>query len=106
MKSILGLGTINLKTGKSKYFNVYDTWGENTTYEIYQVPTAGEQPVYKIVATSGTKPLSNVGERVSFKHDQTGRFLFNGKMIDFATGTDLKLLATKYKNNISGFTYK
>jgi len=106
MKSILGLGTINLKTGKSKYFNVYDTWGENTTYEIYQVPTTGEQPAYKIVATSGTKPLSNVGETVSFKHDQTGRFLFHGEMIDFAIGIDLKSLVNKYGYNISGFTYK
>lgn len=106
MKPILGLGLINLKTGRSKYFNIYDTWGEDTTYEVYQVESHKVEPVYKIVATSGTKPLGKMGEMAWFKHDQTGRFLFHGKMIDFAVGADLKSLAAKYGNNVSGFTYK
>jgi len=34
--SILSIGTINTSTGKSKYFNIYDTWDvDDTTVEIY-----------------------------------------------------------------------
>jgi hypothetical protein len=47
-----------------------------------------------------------MGEHRSFCHDQTGRYLFQGTLIDFATGTDLKKLAEKYGNSISGYTYK
>jgi hypothetical protein len=100
-RSILPLGKINLKTGKSKYFNVYETWGEDTTYEVYQV--YGE---FRIVATSGKSPLCQIDEYREFQHDQSGRFLFGGIMVDFATGTGLKSLAEKYGNSISGYTYK
>jgi hypothetical protein len=99
--SILPLGKINLKTGNSKYFNVYDTWGEGSTYEVYQIPGG-----LRIVATWGKTPLCKMGENRSFCHDQTGRYLFQGTLIDFATGTDLKKLAEKYGNSISGYTYK
>ena len=105
--SILPLGKINLKTGKSKYFNVYDVWGEGSTYEVYQTPEGFQVPsVFKIVATSGKTPLAAIGEKRQFVHDQTGKYLFQGTMIDFATGTDLKKLAEKYGNSISGYTYK
>jgi hypothetical protein len=99
--SILPLGKINLKTGNSKYFNIYDTWGEDTTYEVYRVYEG-----FRIVATYGKSPLCQIGERRGFKHDQNGRFLFEGVMVDFSTGSDLKKLVEKYGNSISGYTYK
>jgi hypothetical protein len=99
--SVLPLGKINLKTGNSKYFNVYDTWGEDTTYEVYRVYEG-----FRIVATSGKSPLCGIGDRRGFQHDQNRRFLFEGVMVDFATGTELKSLVEKYGNSISGYTYK
>lgn len=106
--SILPLGKINLRTGTSKYFNVYETWGEDTTFEVWET-TSNLDPrktIYKIVATSGTAPLYKLEDRRSFKHDQTMRYLFNAKMVDFAVGSKLKELHTKYGNSVSGYTYK
>jgi len=105
---ILPLGTINLKTGESKYFNIYDTWGEDSTYEIWEVygERNPEKKLTKIIATAGIKPLYNIGDSNSFIHDQNRRYLFQGKLIDFAVGSDLKNLASKYGNRIKGYTYK
>lgn len=100
---ILPLGSIDLKTGDSKYFNVYETWGEDTTYEIYKIEG---KPKVKIVATAGTTPHGKIGDYKSFQHDQTGRFIFEGEMIDFAVGTDLKNKMAQYGKKISGYTYK
>lgn len=105
--SILPLGKINLKIGKSKYFNVYETWEEGTTYELYSCPDINGVCKLKLVATAGTSPLASKGQRRRFDHDQTGRFLFEGTMIDFAVGSQLKSFAEKYKvTSISGYTYK
>ena len=100
--SILPIGKINLETGKSKYFNVYETWGEDTTYEIWETSEGAR----KIVATSGKTPIGKLNYFQDFKHDQNFRFLFSGKMIDFAVGTDLKKLVEKYGKSIAGYTYK
>jgi len=105
---ILPLGKINLKTGTSKYFNVYSTWGEDTTYEVWET-TSNLDPrkiIHKIVATSGTVPLYKIGDHQSFQHDQTMRYMFQAKMIDFAVGSKLKELSAKYGNSVSGYTYK
>jgi len=107
--SILPLGRINLKTGSSKYFNVYETWGEDTTYEVYKDGNSGYgdvKPRYKIVATSGKNPLKDIGDHSAFKHDQTFRPMFEGELVDYATGTELKKLAPIYGNSIAGYTYK
>jgi hypothetical protein len=101
-RSILPLGKINLTTGKSLYFNIYQTWGEDTCYEIIK-PDEGN---LRIVATSGKTPISKPGENNTFLHDQTGRYLFSGVIIDSAVGSGLKELAKKYGNSISGYTYK
>lgn len=100
--AILPLGKINLTTGKSKYFNVYETWGEDTTYEIHRT-TDGK---LKIVATSGTVPIAKMNKSHSFRHDQTNSRLFDATMIDSAVGSKLKDLVAKYGNSISGYTYK
>ena len=99
------LGTVNLKTGKSKHFNIYNTWGENTTYEIYEIKKInGSQ--YKVFATSGTTPLRKIGDRVNTICLQGRRRQFNGVMVDYAVGSDLKKLAEKYGNKLIGYTYK
>jgi hypothetical protein len=101
-KAILPLGRINLLTGDSKYFNVYDTWGEDTTYEIHQADNGG----VRVVATSGLFPISQPDRMNKFEHDQTGRHIFYGEMIDSAKGSDLKKLAVKYGKSLAGYTYK
>jgi len=99
------LGTVNLKTGSSKYFNIYDTWGEDTTYEIYEIKKInGSQ--YKIFATSGTTPLRKLGEKVHDISLQGRRRFFNGVMVDYAVGSNLKKLVEKYGTRLTGYTYK
>lgn len=99
---IASLGTINLKTGSSKYFNIYEFWGEDSTYEIYDTGNGN----YKIVVTAGATPLHDPGDYATFKADQTGRILFGGNMVDWAKGSDLKKLADKYGSKIVGYAYK
>jgi len=107
---ILPIGKINLNTGSSKYFNVYETWGEDSTYEIYKDLNSGwsdgSKKNYKIVVTSGKSPINDVGDKAGFIHDQNHRGLFDGEMIDHATGSELKRLAATYGNSISGYVYK
>ena len=99
------LGKVNLKTGKCKYFNIYDTWGEDTTYEIYQL-NKPSGPQYRVFATSGTTPYRNIGDRVLEVSLGARNRQFNGVMVDFAVGTQLKELAAKYGNSLTGYTYK
>lgn len=104
---ILSIGRINLKTGSSKYFNIYETWGEDTTYEIHELYMMGHsEPSYRIIVTSGKAPLVKDNEECMYFGDQSRRFLFRSKMVDFAVGNDLKKLAEKYGSKIRGFTYK
>ncbi len=101
--SILPLGKINLTSGKSKYFNVFETWGEDTTYELYKT----DDNKLKLVATSGKVAINKIGQEKSFRHDQTFKHMFRGEMIDSAVGTDLKKFAEKYNvKSITGATYK
>lgn len=102
------LGTVNLKTGSSKYFNIYDTWGEDTTYEIYKCrkATNPDETVYKIFATSGTTPLRKLGEKVHDISLQGSRRFFDGVMVDYAVGSNLKKLVEKYGTRLTGYTYK
>ena len=98
---ILPVGKINLTTGKCKYFNVYDTW-ENSTAEVWEV-SPGK---YRLVFTAGDGPIFKIGTKAPFAHDQTGKHLFYGEMVDWATTKNLKDLIDIYGNSISGYTYK
>jgi hypothetical protein len=100
--AILSIGTLSLKTGKSKYFNVYEEWGEDSTYEIWEM----ENGKYRIVVTSGKKPIYDIGDRSAFKGDQSGRDLGVGELVDWASGTELKKLAKHYGGSIPAFVYK
>ncbi|MCP4485221.1 MAG: hypothetical protein GY823_11765 [Flavobacteriaceae bacterium] len=95
------LGTVNLKTGKCKYFNIYETWGEDTTYEIYK-----KDDNYKVFATSGKRPIRKIGERVDTISLAGRSRRFNMVMVDFAVGSKLKELAGKYGTRLTGYTYK
>ena len=101
---ILSIGTISVKSGNSKYFNIYEEWGEDTTYEIWKINGTGK---FRIIATSGKKPIFDVGDESYFKSYANGRFL-DGRsiMVDWATGSDLKHVAKLYGGSIPGFTYK
>ena len=96
------LGTVSLKTGRSKWFNIYETWGEDTTYEIYEM----ENGTFRLFATAGTSPISKVGDYVD-RVDLQGKVRhFGGRMVDFAVGTQLKELVSKYGPRMLGYTYK
>lgn len=100
--AILSIGSLSLKTGKSKYFNVYEEWGEDSTYEIWEL----DVDKYRIVVTSGKKPTVDIGDTSLFKGDQSGRDLGGGVLVDWATGTELKRLAKHYGGTLPAFVYK
>lgn len=105
--SILPIGRIDLKTGDNSHFNVYETWGKNTTYEIWkEYHTSYNKSVYKIIATSGDATISQLGSIEDFAHDQTHRRLFTAVLVDFAKDTELKNFADKYGKSLSGYCYK
>jgi len=113
MYSILSIGTVNISTGKSKYFNIYDTWKEHTV-EIYKDKSPGGSDKYKLVFTSGSQPINNrdksapkAGDMRSFKDDQRGNPLFPGEFVDSCPIGDLKSIAAKYGiKSATGYTYK
>jgi len=112
-KPILSLGKLNLKTGKCKYFNIYDEWeNDDMTCEFYKaLDRSGKSSTEpnKFVFTSGTKPIGGIkpGEMREFKHDQTGRFLFTGEFVGHVQLKDLKAFANTAKSiSGTGYVYK
>jgi len=99
---ILPIGKVNLKNGNTDNFNIYEIWGEDTTYEIYETFNKGN----KIVAVPGTKPKNELGVLTNFVNAQTGRNLWSGKMVDYAVGSDLKDLVQQFGNGLMGYNYK
>jgi hypothetical protein len=100
---ILPIGRVNVKTGNFKWGNFYGFWGDDTTYEVYRINNGG----IRVVATAGTEPIVPVGEHSSFKHYETGRFLFNAKCVEAVIGDEgFKSLGEKYGNFLSVATYK
>jgi|WetSurMetagenome_2_1015567.scaffolds.fasta_scaffold321900_3 hypothetical protein len=99
---ILPLGSVNLQTGDSKYFNVYETWDDSTA-EVWQ-KTDNNKII--LVFTAGDQSLYEMGNTKSFIHDQTGKYLFTAKMIDFSHVKDMKIKLSKYGKSLFGYTYK
>lgn len=101
--SILPIGVVNFKTGKSKYFNVYETWeGDNTIVEIWKITD-----VKKVaIIGSGKKPMFKKGERKSFQHDQTLKPLWLATLVDFFLLQDLPKKGIKHGKSLSGYVYK
>lgn len=109
---VLPLGPTNLVTGKCKYFNIYDTWGkeDDTTIEVWKTDTwnsSEDSGKYRLVFTSGSGPIYKIGTSGGFDHDQTGRPLFGGTLVDWANIGDADLLVRKYNiKSAPGYVYK
>jgi len=96
-------GKVNLETGKFAYGDIYDFWGEDTTYELYRVQGTGR---LRVVATAGMKPLCPIGESRVFRHDQTGKEVFRGKVIETASSNAGLKSFMKHQKVIAIATYK
>lgn len=101
--SILPCGTVTVSTGNFKYGNFYGFWGDDMCYEVYKT----DDNKIRVVATSGVKPLQPIGSTQMFKHDQTGRYLFTGVLLEAVVGdVGFKSLKEKYENRINIAIYK
>lgn len=95
--AILSIGTLKTKTGKSKFFNVYDEWnGKDKTVEVYRESYPNQGSI-NLVITSGTSPINNPngkepveGDQRAFANDQTGRSMFIGEFLGYIPLKDLK----------------
>lgn len=136
---ILPIGKVDLRSGESKYFNVYDTWNNEGTVEVwrdnkgintkyldtdkYKEPTGignilkpkSKEEIerqkrqyfnYKLIFTSGDKPLHEIGEKRSFYHDQNGNIIGNWEMVDYVPLEYMRELILPYGKKLSGYVYK
>jgi hypothetical protein len=111
--SILSIGGLQTKTGKSKYFNVYDEWaGQVKTVEVYKElkPTPN---MINLVITSGASPIKNKngkepvgGDERSFINDQNRRPLFTGNFLGSIQLNDLKTTDFFKKMGMNSDTFK
>ena len=100
--AILPCGKLNLQTGKNQYFNIKDTYQINSTLEVWE--TGYKE--YRIVITSGSTPIWQIGTRGHFSHDQTGRALFTGTLVDYIEAAHAEELIPLYGKSISCYVYK
>ncbi len=136
-KSILPIGKVDLRTGDSKFFNIYDktdstieVWRDNkgidTTHidkpiEPHQtgigsiLKPKGKEEIdkekrkyfnYKIVITSGSNPLHQIGDFDSFHHDQNGGNIGHWEMVDYVSLENARELSLSYGGKLSGYVYK
>lgn len=106
--AILPFGSVNLVTGDNKTLgNVFDVWGDGSPMicEFWQ-PTDPSSAKTRLVIGSGDQPNNRVGESKSFSHDQTGRYLFTGKLVDYCLLTDLPSKVSKFGRSLNGYVYK
>lgn len=99
---LLPLGTVNLMTGESKWFNVLETWDEDSTAEVWKT-SAGK---YKLLFTSSNKPSEKLQDRVIFLHSQTNQKMFEGVLVDYVHLKNLSELIRVYGGSLFGYTYK
>lgn len=100
--AILPCGSLNLKTGQNKYFNIHESFHANSTLEVWEVG----YKVWKIVMTSGSTPIWQIGTKGFFNHDQTGRPLFDGIMVDYIEAPHSEELIPLYGKSLSMYVYK
>lgn len=101
---ILPLGKVNVKTGSSPMFNIYDTWlddGGDMHFEIWK--TADNK--YKIIFGAGDSAYEKIGTQEDFYHDQNFRNFGRWTLIDDGKLENLKNV-TKYGSSIFGYVYK
>lgn len=101
--SILPIGSVNIQTGESKHFNVYTIWPDSTA-EVWK----DEKDNYRLIFTSGLKPLNNIGWIGSFRNYQTWNEIGYGwEMVEWVNVKNLKELLRIYgKTSMKGYTYK
>jgi hypothetical protein len=104
--AIAPLGKVSIKSGRSKYFNIYDTWeNKDTTWELYK----NDSGKFVMVATSGTRPIHNSNDslRREFHADQSGRYLGCWLFITSSLQANLKEMAAEHNfTSVQGYTYK
>jgi hypothetical protein len=100
--SILPIGSLDIGSGESRYFNVYETWPDSTA-EVWETPEGR----YRLIFTAGSPGLK-IGQRRDFRHDQTWKRIGEGwKFIDYLPVKDLPELARVYgRNSYPAYTYK
>ncbi len=99
--AIASLGKVNLMTGGSKIFNLFDTWDDGTV-EVWRTD-AGQ---FKLIYTSSNEPYRPINDTASFQNDQSGRHLFDAKMVDYTALKDMPGLIPLYGRSMTGYTYK
>ena len=102
--SVLSIGSVDIGSGESKYFNVYDTWPDSTA-EVWKTPNGK----YRLVFTSGDSPMGKIGLRGNFRNDQTWQTINKDgywEMVDYVPVKDLKELIRVYGKSMYGYTYK
>lgn len=101
--SIAPLGSVNIQTGESEHFNIYDTW-TNSTAEVWK----NSKGSHILVFTSDDKPLNNIGWTCNFENYYTQRSIGNNwTMVEWVKLEDLKeLLRIVNKSSLKGYTYK
>ena len=102
--TILPAGKLNIVTGKSNYFNIYED--RDSTLEIWK--TLGKSGVYKAIMTSGNKPLYKIGSNKDFIHDQNRKFLFSAVLVDYSVVNEKELPGklAKYGKSLPFYVYK
>lgn len=99
---ISGIGSVNLETGDSKYWNVYDTWENKGTVEVWE----DHNGKYKLVFTSGDEPYEGIGKIQDFKDDQTWAHKGRWTMRDYTPLKDMRGLIPLYGRKMFGYVYK
>lgn len=101
------LGVVNLKTGKCKYFNIYQQWGsedDGGTVEVWQViDRFGDgSDKFKLVFGAGHTSHSN-GQINLFK--SSGKNLGEMKFIKQVSLKNMQSLIPKYGSTLLGYAY-
>ncbi len=101
--SILPLGSVDIGSGESKYFNIYDTY--DGTAEVWKTPSGK----YRLIFTSDNEPAGTIGLKSNFRHDQTLQEMTRDgmwEMVDYVPVKQMKELIRVYGNSMFGYTYK
>jgi hypothetical protein len=105
--SISPIGRVNFGTGECEYFNVHDTY-KGSTAEIWK-DNSGH---FKVVFTSGDKPLGKLEDYREFRNDQTWKSISGGRhggywtLKDYVPEAELKELIRVYGGSLPGYCYK
>ena len=120
---ILPLGKVNIKTGSSKVFNIYDTWFNKPAWEHFHKEGDPLETVVVIKSSTSDDVKAVFGSYGHYHdkedffhaiHDQTGRQMFSGKVlgeVHFKAGDDLEKFKKEFAdlaggNTVSGYVFK